>query len=72
MTKQEGIMLNKARAEFSFNDDGSVCYFSIPTQWSSANTLEEAVDCYLSAYKEQDGLSSLGYLINKYEKENKE
>lgn len=39
ITKQEQIVLNKIHAEFTFENDGTVRYFSIPTQWSSANTL---------------------------------
>lgn len=67
ITKQEQIVLNKIHAEFTFENDGTVRYFSIPTQWSSANTLYEAINNCLEANKKQNGLSPLGYVINKYE-----
>lgn len=63
MEKTEQI-LTRQHAELNFKD-GVVEYFSISTQWDTANTIDEAVKNILQADKEYNGKAPIAYWIEK-------
>lgn len=61
-------ILERQCAEFKFKD-GKVNYFSVSTQHSIADTIDDAVEHIIEADKEFGGKSFLAYWIEKIEKE---
>lgn len=58
-------ILTRQHATLSFSN-GKVEYFSISTQWNTANTVEEAIDKILEADAKYDGKAPLDYAIDKF------
>ena len=61
-------ILERQYAHLNFKD-GKVKYFSISTQHSEADTIEEAIEDILKADEYFDGKSWLHYAVDKYEEE---
>ena len=59
-------ILERQDAHLRFKD-GKVQYFSISTQHSEANTIEEAIKDIIEADKRYDGKSSFYYAVKKLE-----
>lgn len=59
-------ILEKQHAELSFKN-GKVTYFSISTQYDTADTIEDAIKNIVAANEKYDEKSALRYIIeNKY------
>ena len=61
-------ILERQSAHLRFMD-GKVQYFSISTQHSEADTIEDAIKYIIEADKQFEGKSSMRYAIEKYEEE---
>lgn len=61
-------ILERQDAHLRFRD-GKVEYFSISTQHSEADTIEDAIKNIIEADKQFGGKSSFRYAIEKYEEE---
>lgn len=61
-------ILERQNAHLNF-EDGKVKYFSISTQHSEADTIEEAIQSIVEADEYLDGKSWLHYAVDKYEEE---
>jgi len=66
--KNVNEILERQSAYLGFGD-GKVKYFSISTQHSEADTIEEAIQDILKADELFKGKSSLGYVMEKFEEE---
>lgn len=61
-------ILTKQCAELSFKD-GKVKYFSISTQWGTADTIEDALRNILEADEKYDGKVPSAYILGEYKEE---
>jgi hypothetical protein len=66
--KNVNEILERQSAHLNF-EDGKVKYFSISTQHSEADTIEEAIQNIVKADECLDGKSWLRYAVDKYEEE---